>query len=184
MGPCASTIGNVSPYLTGQDLLSVVGVVPSEGTLLTRQSAEEFWRRGRVAFSPCQTTSTIGVIETAGLADWIVEVIPLLLDMTKLPFDWDGQGSGAPSLDIVAGIVRLLHATEIIMFHTPQVIPVPQGGVQMEWFTHSRELEIEFDAFGNAEYLLTDLVSDDSHEGTFTVRDFPQMRRLLMWVGP
>lgn len=76
-----------------------------------------------------------------------------LTNLARLQDNWDGYGS--PPLRPVAlkGAIHVLLASDIENPPAPYVGPVTGGGVQMEWRTPTRELELEILPDGSVEYV-------------------------------
>ena len=112
---------------------------------------------------------------------WLSSAIRALLELRKLEDDWDGSGSPPITPSAVECARALLVALEIDDPPEPQIVPVPGGGLQIEWESAERELEIEILPSGAIEYLTVEkgLVEEENHLGVDGIDD---ARRLVDWV--
>ena len=101
--------------------------------------------------------------------------------MIVSPRDWDSYGSPPPSEVAVTAGVRLILGIDLDHFVSPRIVPVSGGGVQLEWNCGSREVEIEIDDEGSAEYL-TSVHTKPVEEGPISLGDLPRIRSLLTWL--
>jgi hypothetical protein len=90
--------------------------------------------------------------------------------LAQLEDNWDGYGS--PPLLPVA-IARAIHVLKISDKETPPVPhigPVTGGGIQIEWSTTARDLELEILPEGSLEYVLVD-ETGQTDEGEIPAND-------------
>ena len=73
---------------------------------------------------------------------WARDLSSSLGELARLPVGWDTYGSPPPPLDLVWQVLRLLVFVERTDLPLPAVVPLPGGGIQLEWETASRELEV------------------------------------------
>jgi hypothetical protein len=88
-------------------------------------------------------------------------------ELAALKPNWDSYGAPAISeraLDRAMDILWTIRRSP-----QPRIVPTAEGGVQLEWYTASEELEVEIRPDGNVEYLLEvvdpDSRSTEEHEG-------------------
>ena len=122
-----------------------------------------------------------GVVLVSELNRWQIDTIKKLLQLLALPPDWDSYGSLPPSEAAVRAAVRLVLGIDLDYLASPHVVPVSGGGVQLEWSFDSRELEIEINDEGAAEYLKSHH-GKPIEEGQISLADFPRIRALLTWL--
>jgi hypothetical protein len=94
--------------------------------------------------------------------------------------NWDSYGSPPPSLALVKGVVRWLRLAEKETLPEPEVVPASAGGIQLEWYLGKRELEIEFTATGQIEYLRSD--NERQEEKEDVIKNLDDLRSLLGWL--
>ena len=128
---------------------------------------------------------TVETIPTAGLPEWIRQILPKLLRLTRIGDNWDSYGSLPPSADLAKTIIESLHFTEVLTLPPPEVVPAAGGGLQLEWYMGARELEIEYDKTGCVAYLKTDRERNTEEEDRIALdpEGKGKVRELLNWVG-
>jgi hypothetical protein len=62
----------------------------------------------------------------------------------------------------------------------PRVVPVPGGGLQFEWQTATRELELEVLPDGSVEFLT--VAGEHMQEGPVSSDQAEEVRRLIGWL--
>jgi hypothetical protein len=97
-------------------------------------------------------------------ARWFQPVVQRLVDLTRLPRNWDSYGGvavmSANATDALWFLARFLESASV----PPWVVPLSDGGVQLEWHRDGVDLEVVFSAEGN-EFALTDAAHDIAWEG-------------------
>jgi hypothetical protein len=75
--------------------------------------------------------------------EWLKESASRLVEFTRLPQDWDLEGGDPvdPFAAQVAYVVLCQLASNVDL--APDIVPVGDGGVMVEWHTPSADLEIE-----------------------------------------
>ncbi len=129
--------------------------VPTKTKLPTEAGPEAQWSR---------------VIQFPLLGTWPVGVFQKVLRLEELPEGWDGQDSPAIQSAAIEGALRMLASVRVEGSEDPSVVPVPGGGVQLEWRVGGRDLEIEFLPDGSLQYLLC-LGRDRFEEGNLVPGD-------------
>ena len=125
-----------------------------------------------------QSTQWSGVVFVSELSQWQIDAIRKLDQLHALPRDWDSYGSSPPSEIAVKAAVRLILDIDFDYFVSPHIVPISGGGVQLEWSLGSREVEIEIDSEGSAEYLECSF-GKPIEEGPISLVDVAQVRSLL-----
>ncbi len=125
-----------------------------------------------------QSTQCSGVVFVSELSQWQIDTIKKLDQLLDLPRDWDSYGSSPPSEISVKAAVRLILDIDFEYFVSPRIVPVSGGGVQLEWSLGSRDVEIEINDEGSAEYLECSL-GKPIEEGPISLVEVSQVRSLL-----
>jgi hypothetical protein len=81
---------------------------------------------------------------------------------------------------LVKDIISWLRFAEKETLPEPEVVPASAGGIQLEWYLGKRELEIEFTADGQVEYLRSD--NERREETEDVINDLDDFRSLLGWL--
>lgn len=112
---------------------------------------------------------------------WMLRVWERLQALQELPENWNGYGESPVALEAVAQTAELLvdiGPTQPM----PDIVPLCDGGLQIEWSDSSRELEIEVGPQGARTAFFVD---DEGREQEFEVsaEDVPEIRTLVAAMG-
>jgi hypothetical protein len=107
---------------------------------------------------------------------WLQPTIQSFLDLLQLPQDWDGYGANQMHEQIVQQALLLLVDVMDNGAPPPSVVPLSDGGVQVEWHRHGRNLEIEFPADEPAGFYYYEDNSATECEGP-VARSYDQLQR-------
>jgi len=129
--------------------------------------------------SPAGNTQWGPVIPTRELSQWQVEGIKRLNKVLSLPQNWDSYGSRPPTQAAANTAMDLLTSIGIDYFVAPRVVPVSGGGLQLEWESGTRGLELEILDDGSVEYLRTER-REPRDEGL--VHSINDVRPLFLWL--
>lgn len=102
-------------------------------------------------------------------------------ELSKLPENWDTYGSSPPRPAAIEKALRILSLVNRQGFVFPQIFPVSGGGLQLEWQSETRELELEILPTGVMEYLIVD-EQRIMKEGSLPTQDDFSIYRLIEWV--
>jgi hypothetical protein len=111
---------------------------------------------------------------------WVPQTVRALEEIQLLPRNWDSYGSSPTDPATVREAVRLLSTVMAPSTPPPFVVPLPDGGVQLEWHAGPIDLEIEVSPNGRREILYSD--SRRRHEEAFelTRGRLSDIERVLM----
>ncbi|MBI4603644.1 MAG: hypothetical protein HY721_16955 [Planctomycetes bacterium] len=110
-------------------------------------------------------------------ADWLPHTFEQLDRVRNLPPGWDSHGAGPVEPAAVAAAKELLSSLVEELQWTgsnarvakPSINPTPSGGVQLEWESGSRCLEVEVLRDHGARYFYQDSASRIEAEGELSV---------------
>jgi len=85
------------------------------------------------------------VAETS-LPGWLPPTKQALNDLLQLQENWDGYGAAQIEEQVAQNALMLLLEVMDNDAPVPSVVPLSDGGVQIEWHRRGRHLEIEFSA--------------------------------------
>jgi hypothetical protein len=88
-----------------------------------------------------------------------------LIELTKLPNDWDSYGSPPVPTEVISVALGVLATMSKAGMARPTVLPVPGGGVQFEWASPTSGLEVEIRPDRSIEFLIVDR-EDQMSEGS------------------
>lgn len=127
--------------------------------------------------------------ETVDVSPWLMDMLPDIEELGDLQDNWDSYGSPPPSGELIANVVLLLHRAERLLgcvewpsMPRPDVVPLPGGGVQLEWHLPQKELELEFSEGDPPSALKVDIESGEEVESTFGLDDDEAVGSLLAWL--
>lgn len=98
----------------------------------------------------------------------ITSTLKKVTELSQLADNWDGYGALSPTKEALIGAVEL--ALELFEEGTPlpDVFPVPNGNIQLEWSCFGLDLEIEVISNRRLIACFDDLASSESWERSFT----------------
>lgn len=102
-----------------------------------------------------------------------------LCALAKLEANWDGYG-GPPIKHGAIAQARWFYERHCLRMPYPDVVPLSNGGVQLEWHNGNRSVEIEFSGDNEVSWLVDLNVEDGS---TSSIYDDRAMRHLAADVG-
>jgi hypothetical protein len=121
------------------------------------------------------------VISLLNLSSWQLNTIRAIAKLANLPDNWDGYGSSKIQPKALATAFHLVLAIQVEEPPTPHISPVPGGGIQLEWQTSTRELELEILPDGSIEFL-TVLEGNDVEEDFLPLDKVGEAQRLIYWL--
>lgn len=98
-------------------------------------------------------TQGVGVIKLPPEWTWQVEPIKKVLGMLQLPENWDSYGGHTPTREAAETAIQLIASITLADPPRPRVVPLGTGGIQLEWKSGQRELEVECGSSGLVEVL-------------------------------
>lgn len=121
------------------------------------QAAEDFYLKG-VDSQPdrriqIRVLAADGSLRRTWLAAHMEDQINFLL---KLRAGWDGYRAEPLSVEAAKAGIEILFAIADDLALPPQLFPLLDGGIQLEWHAAGNDVEIEVDATGRAHTLATD----------------------------
>lgn len=108
----------------------------------------------------------------------ITGTLKKVAELTQLADNWDGYGALSPTKEALIGAVEL--AMELFEEGTPlpDVFPVPNGNIQLEWSSFGLDLEIEVMSNRKLVACFDDLLSGESWERLFTF-ELTELRQVI-----
>lgn len=104
-------------------------------------------------FATDEGTQTLEVVPGGNLGTWQVQAVKRVFQTAELSANWDSYGSPPLSAQAVRTAISVILSVHLDDLPTPDVVPVPGGGIQLEWRMGSRELELEILPNGSLEFL-------------------------------
>jgi hypothetical protein len=99
-----------------------------------------------------------------------------LNELLRLPDGWDGYRANAVDLHAALGAADVALTVGATTTLPPQVFPLANGGIQLEWHAAGQSVEIEIDPGGEAHILAvasdgTELINEDLLDDPNLVRE-------------
>jgi len=114
--------------------------------------------------------------------DWLMQALDRLQSVASLPPGWDGEGSPPPTAQIVESAVGFLQYLQRDDVPLPFICPISGGGLQLEWSTDGKEIEIEFLNQQTIAFMRVDN-GRTTDSGEYPVTDINKSRKLLDWLA-
>ncbi|KAA6463359.1 hypothetical protein DYQ86_08640 [Acidobacteria bacterium AB60] len=108
------------------------------------------------------------VVTTPDLPGWIAPTAKALSGLLNLSENWDSYGGARIQEAIVVRALILLTQILGINSPAPSVVPLSDGGIQLEWHRKQQDLEIVFPADALPTYFYCDRHSGIEDEATAT----------------
>ena len=105
---------------------------------------------------------------------WMSAAYQQLAQLLELKRGWDGYQGSAISEDTAIFTFQLLYQIWSPDFPVPDISPMSDGGIMLEWLTNNYELTIEIEAPFSVEYLFECLAEGTAQEGKKT-QDFSRL---------
>jgi hypothetical protein len=110
------------------------------------------------------------------LGDGTGQLEARFVELAELREDWDGYGARPVDRHALVVAEKLVRETLRVGWPTPEIFPIPDGGVQLEWSAGSMELELEIEPGGRGVVF----VGDDPKSGRRFDGELPRDTALLM----
>jgi hypothetical protein len=111
------------------------------------------------------------VQSTAGMpsAEWLQRTLKQVEELSALDDDWDGYGASRVSAGAAMMVVNFLFKVAYPKLAAPEVVPSPDGGLQVEWHMNDIDFEAIFEPEEQPRALVEDLA--DGTEAEVVVGD-------------
>lgn len=93
-------------------------------------------------------------VSAHGLLTWQMQTIDKVIKLSNLPENWDSYDGKPPAPNTILLAIKLIASLPWSYFDdvpVPAVIPTSEGGLQLEWNSENRELELEVRPSGQIE---------------------------------
>lgn len=121
------------------------------------------------AFQSNQSISAIGQVNNTG---WETDVSNRLEVLQRLNSNWDLQGAYPIRDDVINFAVTMLSGIMANTTPAPQIFPLANGGIQLEWHERGIDLEIEIPRPGDIYFTFDDLRTGTEDEGPLSSNFF------------
>ncbi len=141
-------------------------------TELVPASDEEHWQNsaaGQELDAPRGTTEiefTDGKVSVGQPPAWFEPVVHRLRALASLPPNWDSYGARPIRSECAQEAIRLLLYALQPDDPMPAIVPVPQGGLQLEWHEAGVDVEVEIESPRCVHIAVEDKATGDVWERT------------------
>jgi hypothetical protein len=94
--------------------------------------------------------SGTSLLDSATIPEWEEVVLNRLVELCTLPEDWDTYGGSPVTREVAEYSLALLRTVMKAETRAPDLVPLPQGGLQMEWHDPNLDFEITIEEPGFA----------------------------------
>ncbi len=125
------------------------------------------------------TKSTAYIVSHNGepFPSWVRPTIAAFNEIGSLPDNWDTYGGRAVKVERIEESFSLLRLVMQPNSPAPSVVPLSDGGVQVEWHRKQQDLEIVFPGIEDGLYLYSNRATGDEFEGS--VREIEKLASLI-----
>jgi hypothetical protein len=86
------------------------------------------------------------VLTASRLPTWVEPTISAFIGVQSLPENWDSYGGKKINRDMISQSLSILELIMDVDSPAPSVVPLGDGGLQLEWHRKQQDLEIVFPA--------------------------------------
>lgn len=106
-----------------------------------------------------------------------------LARLRSLKENWDSHGSPSLCHEAFRDVERLLSEFDLSGLPDPQAVPISGGGINLEWETETKELELSFYRSGLDGYLKVWLPGyEQMEEGAIDLSRTEDVQALMDWL--
>ncbi len=121
------------------------------------RSAEDFYLHGANGESHLRLEIRVWDAGESNRRTWLAAYAEEQLNsLLRLRPGWDGYRARPLTMEATKTAVDILFAIVDDLSLPPQIFPLRDGGIQLEWHSGDEDIEIEVDAAGRAHVLATD----------------------------
>ncbi len=130
-------------------------------------SAAAFWQQSEKVFVfPTREAAYRFVVRTNSLPSWVEPTISAYSGIQSLNDNWDSYGGKKISHDIIRLSLSILAQIMESASPAPSVVPLADGGLQLEWHRKQQDLEIVFPVDESAKFYYTNKARRSEDEGS------------------
>jgi len=110
-------------------------------------------------------------------------VVAQLNALRQLAEGWDGYHGCAINHAIVDAAIAVIQRLKPHLAPRPRIVPLTSGGLQLEWNTPVRSLELEFETTSTIHYLRWQPSAQIEDEDVIAADDTPKVEALIGWFA-
>ncbi len=96
---------------------------------------------------------------------WLRSVLESFADVMQLPAGWDSYGAAPPSREAAVAAFTFLVGAMAPTTSPPSIVPMSDGGIQLEWHRNGLDVEIDFPSDGPPVLYVAEASSETEWEG-------------------
>jgi hypothetical protein len=112
-------------------------------------------------------------------AKWLNDTLEEVEQLSSLDQDWDGYGAERVSASAAMGAVNFLLKIAYPKLAAPEVVPVSDGGLQVEWHRNGIDFEVMFEPEEEPRALVEDRTSKAEPESVAGDEAINALHRLV-----
>jgi hypothetical protein len=137
----------------------------SSAAALTGPREHAFTFPGRTSTYHVVVTNT-GPAPVPALPDWVEPTINAFVGIQNLTDNWNSYGGKAVNRDLINQSLVILGAVMQFDSPAPSVVPLGDGGLQIEWHRRQQDLEIAFTADDSPQFFYRNRATGLLEEGS------------------
>lgn len=137
---------------------------PSSTSISEKDSFNQEWSASR----PTIPIAAHKVIIKGDVPVWINNIVVRLNELLDLPVNWDSYGADKIHFRSAIYVIEMLTVLFNSNIPEPSIVPISNGGIQMEWHTNEANLEIDIQPDRTTVYYFHhEQFEDEEKEGEF-----------------
>ena len=111
---------------------------------------------------------------------WVGSLLQGFANLLTLEANWDGENGKPIAPALVSSALKFVDRISMVDFRLPppSIVPISDGGLQIEWHRAGKDFEIEFSPDGSIRYYYYDSSTGGGQEGSVT-HDMSTVQQLL-----
>jgi hypothetical protein len=167
-----------SPKQSAPGLLGVGGPIESSSRLMDPTKRQSVFGGIPVAYPnlyiweqdrPSPAARAERTSKTVEMPPWFPPVIDRIKELSSLPPNWDEHGASAIEAEHLAKALVFLAEVMRPKTPTPALVPIGNGGVQVEWHRAGLDVEVPFSKDDQPDLYCYDMESGEEWEGPATI---------------
>lgn len=126
--------------------------------------------------SESDSLETISINPAFSQPPWAYKVLSKTNDLMNLKLAWDSYSAIAIQKRSIEQMLDILFSSASPTTPAPSLVPLPDGGIQVEWHNGSQDLELSFQSDGNlsAYYFSSDKEIEQSNPSRELIKELIQ----------
>lgn len=151
--------------LTENQFVPQWGYPATDSAALTKPSEQAFIFASRANAYHVVVRNTAVPVPTHVLPAWVRPTIAAFIGIQNLADNWDTYGGKAINRDLIGQSLVIIGMVMQPDSPAPSVVPMGDGGLQIEWHRRQQDLEITFTADGAPQFFYRNRATGALDEG-------------------